>query len=168
MALSPRRGLAIAAALFLSCSTLGAASSASHASTASSPRVDVLDGGRVVVNLALTGDLPGLLTLNLQQQSDGSVTGEWALKVAYADHTDPATGEEPPIEEDEDHPHKDFMRLVNRGTLGGAVTAGSLSFGADGILGDLTATLTINQGSLEFEGATGTGSATLADLVLQF
>ncbi|MEO8680504.1 MAG: hypothetical protein ABI665_15740 [Vicinamibacterales bacterium] len=165
-------GAAFAALLLTAIGTIAAAqqpaTTTSHASTATHPRVDVMAAGKVVVSLDMSGDLPGILTLNLQQQPDGSVTGDWALVVAYADARDPATGDEPSHEETVGHPHKDFLTLVRRGTLGGSITSGSLAFAADGSLADLTAALAIDVGSVEFDGASGTGSATLADLSLVF
>lgn len=139
-----------------------------YTSTATHARIDPLEDGKIVVNLDVKGDLPGLLTLNLQQNADGTVTGDWALVVAYADPTDPATGEEPDHAETDGQPHKDFLRLVRRGTLGGSIRSASLLLNGEGGLADLTAALDVEKGSVEFEGALGSGTATLADLSLVF
>jgi hypothetical protein len=155
---------------------------ASYASTLSDVRIDVLDSGKVVVSLQASGDFKGLLTLNLEQGSDGAFNGEWAFMVAHADTTDPETGREPEDdghvhgaggaegadEEPHTHPHRDFVRLVHRGSLSGPITGARLVFDAAGKLADMSAPLSINQATLEFTGVHGTGSATLAGLTLVF
>lgn len=147
----------------------------SHTQDLSGVRVSTPADGRLVVNLEATGDLPGLLTLNLRVDGDGSLRGDWAFVVRYVDNTDPETGEEPPAHghdgeshEGEEHPHRDYVRIVDRGTMAGTIDGATVTLGADGTLTDLSAALTILQGSLEFEGATGNGTATLASLALEF
>jgi hypothetical protein len=155
---------------------------ASYASTLSDVRIDVLDGGKVVVSLQASGDLKGLLTLNLQQGPDGAFSGEWAFMVAHADTTDPETGREPEddshahaaggadgaVGQPHTHAHRDFVRLVHRGSLSGPITGAVLVFDAAGKLADMSALLSINQATLEFTGVHGLGSATLAGLTLVF
>ena len=46
----------------------------------SNGRVDVLPGGKVVINFDATGEYRGLLTLNLSPEG-GNVTGDWMLSV---------------------------------------------------------------------------------------
>jgi hypothetical protein len=154
-----------------------------HTADLSAPRVDVLDGGDTVITLAASGELKGLVTFTLRRAADGSFNGEWAFTVAHVDNTDPATGVEPEPEhehadadhehadgdhEHHEHPHRDYVTMVHRGALAGAVSGAQLSFDSGGALAEITAALTIAQGSAEFEGATGSGQATLNALTLFF
>jgi hypothetical protein len=174
--------LVLMAPLLGSSSHAQPAVSTSYASTLSDVRIDVVDGGKVVVSLQASGDLTGLLTLNLQPGPDGAFAGEWAFMVAHVDTTDPETGLEPEDdghthatgnapaagEELHAHPHRDFVRLVHRGSLSGPIAGATLLFDASGKLADVSAPLSINQATLEFSGVQGTGSATLAGLRLVF
>jgi len=140
----------------------------------SEPRVDVLGDGKVVINFETSGEYRGLLTLNLTNDGSG-YRGDWVLAVRYTDNTDPATGVEPPAhghetseqherasaEADAEHPHRDYVRYVDRGTLGGTVDAAAFDLDAAGGLSDFRAQLTITIGTLNFDGAKGTGLAEL-------
>ena len=146
-----------------------------HTADLSSPRVDKLDSGEIVVTLAASGELKGLVTFRLRQAADSTVSGDWAFTVAHVDGADPATGIEPEPEHahgDHDHhhehPHRDFVTMVHRGSLAGALSGVQLSFDSAGALTDISASLTIAQGSSEFAGATGSGRATLNALTLFF
>lgn len=162
---------AIAAVTLSAVVSISATTTTEHSSVASHPRVDILDNGKVVVSLDLAGDLPGTITLTFTRDA-GAVTGEWAAKVAYADNTDPETGEEPPHhhpEDGEEHPHKDFLRLIDRGALGGVIHSGELTFDGSGALTAMSAVLAIEQGTEEFTGAAGgTGTATLSQVTIVF
>lgn len=143
-----------------------------HASALGSPRVDLLDDGRVVVSMDAAGDLPGVISFSLQPDGAGGYTGTWAFMVAAADNSDPATGVEPPAHaEDAPHadgePHRDFLRLVHRGDLSGTVSHASFSYNDAGAVA-FDATLAIARGGLEFAGVTGSGSVSLASLTLRF
>jgi hypothetical protein len=155
-----------------------------HSAVLSGARVDVLADGRVAVTMDAEGDLAGSVTLMLTPKSDGTYGGEWAFTIAHVDNTDPETGVEPENAEaphhhaaDEPHafdspdapplPHRDFVRMVRRGTMNGAIDSATLSFGPDG-LAALTASIAIAQGTVEFAGATGTGVATLSSLTLVY
>jgi len=148
----------------------------SRSSALGALRADVLDQGKVVISAAAGGDLAGLVTLTLYPADSGSYIGEWAFVVAHADNTDPETGVEPEAhgEEDHDHPgaddppHKDFLRLVHRGALAGAVSSASVTLDADGHLSALSANLAVDRGTQEFLGAAGSGRASLTDLSLTF
>jgi hypothetical protein len=174
-------GLAFAAvvAVVLGTSVVSAqqpATPVSHSAELRSPRVDVLEDGKVVISIDSTGDLQGLVTLTLQKTETGLYSGEWALMVSRVDNTDPATGIEPPAGHEHrgevlphpDQPHKDFARLEQRGALAGSVKDAMIVLDADGKLGDINAPLTIAQGTLEFRGAAGSGRITLAGLSLVF
>lgn len=137
------------------------------------PRVDVLGDGKVVLNFDTTGEHKGLLTLNLSNDGSG-YKGDWVLVVRYTDNTDPATGVEPPAHGhetadqheaasaagDTEHPHRDYVRYVNDGTLSGTIDAASLDL-ADGALLDFRAQLTITLGTVKFDGVSGNGFAEL-------
>lgn len=162
---------AAAACLVLAGAAYGHPDTASHTTDLTGARVDTLANGTVVVSLDAKGALAGSLTLTLTPNGDGTYGGQWALLVAHTDNTDPATGIDPVEEEhahgEEPKPHRDFVRYVHRGGLNGDITGATLTFGPDG-LADLSANITITQGALEFDGATGTGTATLSSLVLNF
>ena len=149
----------------------------SHASELRTPRVDVLDNGKVVISIDATGDLQGLITLTLTRSSNNLYEGEWAFMVARVDNTDPATGIEPPAEHDhhgeviphaDEKPHKDFARLEHRGSLSGTVSDAMVVLDEDGKLANISAPISIVQGALEFRGVTGSGRVTLAGLSLVF
>jgi len=177
----PRRLAALTASLFLAVVSLAATAHSEHEreSTASRPRVDVLDDGRIVVSLDLKGDLPGTVTFHFERHQDGTIAGQWAAQIAYADPTDPETGEEPPHEhstEPHEHesgephaetPHKDFLRLVHRGAMSGPVGSATLTFDGNGALTGMAVTLTVEQGTLEFTDAAGSsGTASLTHFTL--
>lgn len=178
----PLKALLLACACILATSagaSTQAPATASHTSDLAGARVDRLDNGTVVVSMDAKGELAGALTLTLTPNGDGSYAGQWAFMVGHTDNTDPETGldtveaevanqsEDPEHEGGEHHPHRDYVTYVHRGAINGDVTHATLSFGPDG-LGDLSATITITQGALEFNGATGTGIATLSSLILNF
>jgi hypothetical protein len=95
--------------------------------------------------------------------------------VGHVDNTDPATGVEPEAGDDHhaegephgDTPHRDFVRIVRRGSLSGTIATATLVMGPDG-LADIFATLALSGGDAEFNGVTGTGTATLSSLTLTY
>ena len=145
-----------------------------HSADLSAPRVDVLDTGETVITLTASGELKGLVTFNLRPTPDGRFNGEWAFTVGHVDNADPATGIEPEPEhehtggdhEHPGHPHRDYVTVVHRGALAGAISGAQLSFDSAGALTAVSAALTIARGSAEFDGATGSGEATLTALTL--
>jgi hypothetical protein len=146
-----------------------------HSADLSAPRVDVIAGGETIISLTATGELKGIVTLKLRRTANGTLTGDWAFTVAHVDNSDPATGVEPPShpqhehgDGEHEHAHRDFVTMVHRGALAGTVSDAQLTFDSEGALAELSATLTIAQGSSEFAGATGTGQATLKTLTLFF
>jgi len=139
------------------------------------PRVDVLDDGKVVINVELQGEHRGLLTLNLEPNAVGVLGGNWVLAERYTDNTDPATGVEPASHEDhetaelhevksaeandDEHVHRDYVRYVDNGTISGTIEVAAVDLDADGKLLDFRAQLSIVTGSLNFEGIAGTAIA---------
>ena len=165
---------AVAVALLLSVPITATSVIHERAATASRPRVDVVDG-KIVVSLDLAGDLPGTVTFNFDRAADGTLAGTWAAQIAYADPTDPATGVEPPHEhstEPHEHgtgdtPHQDFLRLVHRGAMSGAIQSAELSFDGNGAVTAMTVAFSVEQGTLEFTDAAGsTGTASLTQFTL--
>lgn len=157
-----------------------------HHSAFGAPRVNTLDSGTLVLSFDAAGDLRGVVTLTLHACAvAGTYEGEWAFTVAHMDGIDPATGAEPPMhpegehahadvpddlgeEHEPDHPHRDFVTLVHRGSLAGIVSSAAVVRDADGAVTGLEAALTIHQGASEFQGVTGSGQATLSGLELLF
>jgi len=132
-------------------------------------RVSNVSPARVVVSADSIGDLPGLLTLTLDVAPDGQVTGgEWALVVTYVEDLDARGPQEEPAHDHgaEDKPHHEYVRLVEKGTIGGSIAGGVIARAGDGaVTGVNGARLTFESGSLTFDSVrTGGGSASLADL----
>ncbi|HEY7789969.1 MAG TPA: hypothetical protein VIC33_05625 [Vicinamibacterales bacterium] len=126
-----------------------------YTSTLSHARVSLAAGNHVVITMQATGDLPGLLTLTLDEDpATGSFTkGSWALAVSYAEYL-PITGTAP-----SDDPDAQPLEYVNKGTLGGTLTGVTLQIDSNGQLVGLSGVqLSIVSGSLQFDGATGTGA----------
>jgi hypothetical protein len=145
----------------------------SHAIQLTPQTSNRLADGTVVVTSVATGELRGIVTLTMRPTEDGGYSGEWAFTVSHAEHADPATGIEPDPEPetgepDPDHPHRDFYTLIFQGALSGSISSGQVTVDEQGNLTDVSASLVIDQGSLEFEGKTGSGQATLSALTLQF
>jgi hypothetical protein len=184
MTRTPRRAgisvLLIAFVIAIAAAQQGSAHDGPHGTALSGMSLDVLADGKVVVTMAATGEYAGTVTFQFQPNGSGTFDGEWAFTVAHADNTDPETGLEPDPDEGEPHDHsegtepnepgahKDFLRLVQRGALGGSIAGAELTFNAQGALTALTAPLTIAQGFNEFDGVTGSGEATLDALTLTF
>jgi hypothetical protein len=143
-----------------------------HTSALGAPQADVLQDGTVVATFVATGDLRGLVTLTLRPADGSAYAGEWAFKVAHADNTDPITGEDeeshPHDDGDEDAPHTSYLRLIDRGSLSGTVSNAVVTFDTRGALVDLSAAVSIKQGTLEFAGASGSGQLTLSGFNLIF
>ena len=175
MRIPPAAGAALVLLAFLYGPALSARTTQaqSHAAGFSQPRVDVLEDGKIVINLEANGaDLRGLVTFNLTPNGAGSGTGGWMLAMRYTDNTDPATGIEPPAHDESaehhdeaDHheegvaaPHRDYVRFVDKGVIGGTIDSATVSIDAEGHV-DFTAALKITIGTLNFTGATGAGTA---------
>lgn len=165
----------VCAAVLVPASALGQNTTSQSANLANR-RVDLLADGTIVVSFTTHGDLAGNLTLTLRPSANGAYAGQWAFLVGHTDGTDPQTGidatelaHQPGAAHDEatadNATHRDFVRQVERGSVHGAISFAVVTFGANG-LEALTASLTIADGTLEFAGLTGTGSASLDVLTL--
>jgi hypothetical protein len=163
-----RTALLIVVAAIFGASTRAAAqqpAGGSHTATLSVSSVDRLTDGTVVVTMLSGDDLAGVTTFQFRPAGNGSYDGEWAIEVAHAEFTDPATGIEPPdddsIDPETGKPHvtQEYIRLVHRGAISGSIVGAQLTFDATGALTAFTAPLTVTDGSKEFLGVTGTGTA---------
>jgi hypothetical protein len=131
-----------------------------HTDTLTASRVASAEANELVVTLDGSGDLRGFITLKLDVDADGIVTGgDWALVSRYAEYLN-ADGsvddDSEPI--DETKPHQEFVRMVDNGTVGGHVTAGTVTAGANGQPMLVGLQLELTSGSLTFDGVRGTGS----------
>lgn len=125
-------------------------------------RVSVVDTGEYVVSLDTKGAHSGMVTLRFSVNADGSIGSGWfGAVVAYAEtlNADGTVDHEAHAEEPESsEPHTDRMRLVNRGTVSGSITAGRVGRSATGALTLSGVVLAVESGSLEFDGASGWGT----------
>ncbi len=126
--------------------------------TLSHPEATTDSAGRVVVTLMAAGDLTGVVTVALERNAAGTVTGgEWAMNVSYVETVpvDPAT----PVDPNGDNDGGE--RLVQKGTIKGAVAGGTVTLNADGTLARLNdVVLSLTSGTLQYQ-ATTTGSGVL-------
>lgn len=132
--------------------------------TLTNGQVSQIAPGKVVVTLEAKGDLRGLVTLTVNTAGNEIVGGEWAFVVRYVEYLDQhglpiAEGQEEHVH-NESEPHGERLRFIDKGTLAGTVRGGTFSRGADGaIVGVDSVLLSIESGSLTFEGAIGDGSS---------
>jgi hypothetical protein len=133
----------------------------------STPRVSVVDAARTVVTFEASGDIRGVLTLNLLNGSGGALTGDWSLVSRYVQDV-AGGGDERPQSTDRrgDEPdHNEAIEFVERGTVRGTVVGGALGYDAHGQLYSLDAlALQVGGGYVEFAGATGSGDASASNL----
>lgn len=130
--------------------------------TLSEPRVSFVDGNRVAVSFLASGDIRGLVSFTMD--TAGTPLGDWALVSRYhLDLADPGMPEGEGGDGVARHPgEQERFEIHERGSLSGRITGGSLRFGPDGQLAAIDSlALTINAGSIEFEGLRGSGSATV-------
>jgi hypothetical protein len=128
-----------------------------HTVTLKVARVSTDANHRLVVSMDAGGDLPGELTLMIDRNPDNTIRGgDWALVVAHAEYSGVAG------DGDGDQPG---MILVRRGTVWGSISAGNVVVNSDANVITLTGLqLNLTNGSLEFDGATGSGSAQATEL----
>ena len=132
-----------------------------YTSSLSQAHVSMSPANQLVITMQATGDLPGLLTLPFDRDPATGVftAGNWALVVSYAEYL-PITGNAPT-----DDPDAQPLVYVNKGTLGGTFTGAALQADANGNVAGLTGIrLTVVSGSLQFDGVSGSGSATASAL----
>ena len=147
--------------------TLTAQAVEAHDSTLAGARVSTLAGGRTVMSMEVSGDLRGMLTLSLDVAPDGTVTGgDWAVVVSYAEDLNPDGTVATEVTHDESESYPEYIRLVNKGTLGGSVIGGFLGSGSGGAVSLTNVQLELLSGSLEYSGVTAGWGNVDADLGL--
>ena len=135
----------------------------------SGPRVSVVDAARTVVTFETKGDIRGLLTLILVrgagEQGKAPLTGEWSLVSRYAYDMLTGNADLGPTAEDAGYAQEERFAFAERGTIHGAVAAGTLGFDANGQLNSIQGVrLQVAGGNLDFAGALGSGSASASNL----
>jgi hypothetical protein len=147
--------------------------SARHEVALSRARVSMLEKDRIVVSFDAAGDIRGLVTVTIDRGADGALSGEWVLVSRYLrDLTAEGSPDDLAVENraalpgEELHAlHQEYIEIRERGTLRGSIAGGALAFDVDGRLNTIESLqLAIAGGSIEFEGATGAGSLTGANL----
>ena len=126
------------------------------------------EDGRLVIAISASGDLRGALTLTITgTSSTGSITGgEWVLVNTYIEDV-LGEGHTEDDGHDEEYPgHHAGERLIQLGSLSGAITGGTLTLDSSGNASSVTfVQLGIALGSLSFDGVhEGTGSLALSGL----
>ena len=144
-----------------------------HEVTLSGARVSMLEKDRIVASFDAAGDIRGLLTVTIDRDTKGALTGEWVLVSRYTrDLTPEGEPDELAAERRAALPgmelhrlHKEYFEIRERGTLRGSIVGGALAFDVDGSLRAIESLqLAIDGGSIEFEGASGKGSLAAANL----
>jgi hypothetical protein len=133
----------------------------------------MLENDRIVVSFDAAGDIRGLFTATIDRGANGALKGEWVLVSRYSrDLTPEGEPDELAAERRAALPgmelhrqHKEYLEIHERGTLRGSIAGGALAFDVDGRLRAIESLqLAIDGGSIEFEGASGKGSLTAANL----
>lgn len=156
------------------------ASPPSSARAASAPevtltrsRVSILEDGQIVASFDAGGDVRGMLTVDIDRDAKGALTGEWFLVNRYVrdvnadgEVDDRMAAERAALPGVELHGlHREYIEMCDGGTLRGSITGGSLDFDVDGTLrGIQSLTLAIDDGNLTFSGMKGAGSLTASNL----
>ena len=135
-------------------------------------RLDMLDDGRAVVSFEASGAIRGLLTLQIRRDGD-AVRGQWVLVSRFLQDVTPEGEVDERAQEiraslpgEELHLlHREYIRIVNRGSLFGSIDGGALDFDVDGRLRSVSGlVLSVKGGSEEFAGRTGTASIDATNL----
>src|SRR5207253_3636843 len=100
-----------------------------HSGLLSRARVSYVETNRLVITMDAVGDLPGALTLMIDRDGSGRaiIGGDWALVVAEIPPPDNH------LDNDNDHGGPSDQP-IQKGTLSGSLSAGSISFSAEGKL----------------------------------
>lgn len=133
----------------------------SYQGTLGQPRLSRMPDGHTVVSFDVDGDLRGVLTLNLTGGDNAGLAGSWALKVAYLQDLNPdgTLASVPQPEPNEDHAlHREYIQLVNDGSVQGTVSGVTIRFDAAGNPVGVDGLVVVTAGSVKFVGAQGSGS----------
>jgi hypothetical protein len=139
----------------------------------SGARVSMLEKDRIVASFDASGDVRGLVTVWIDRDAKGGLTGDWFLVSRYLRDLD-ADGqvsdalviERGMLPGSELHGrHREYIDIHEGGTLHGTIAGGALSFDVDGVLmGIDSLQLVIVGGNIEFSGATGVASLSASNL----
>lgn len=139
----------------------------------SGSRVSMLEQDRIVVSFEASGHVRGLVTVTIDRDAKGALTGEWVLVSRYLRDLTPEGDVDPLAAERraalpgwELHgQHKEYFDIHEGGTLRGSIAGGALSFDVDGTLRAIDSLqLVIADGNIEFTGARGNASLTASNL----
>lgn len=98
------------------------------------------ESGKIVLNLTASGDLPGMIHLNVDRDGQNVVGGTWRMTVL---------------------PQNANASSSERGQLVGTITGGSLTLNAEGTVAAVSSVTVVFQGGTgEFDNVT-TGNATM-------
>jgi hypothetical protein len=157
--------LALAAMLGLAATGHAQTTQTAHSITLTQPKTSQVTPSRTVITMEAAGDLRGLLTLTIDRTADG-VSGEWALVVKHLQDVDAAGAPTAPNFDESQGEPAERIGIVDLGTLGGSISAATLSTTADGAIAGIDGLqLTVATGSLTFQGATGAGWANVSTLL---
>ena len=146
-----------------------------HEVALSGARVSMLEKDRIVVSFDAAGDIRGLVTVTIDRDAKGALSGEWVLVSRYLRDLTPegepdalAIENRAALPGEELHAlHREYIDIHERGTLRGSIAGGALDFDVDGRLRAIQSLqLAVEGGCLEFEGAKGRASLTAANLHL--
>jgi hypothetical protein len=121
--------------------------------------------GHTVMSFDVSGDLRGVLTLNLAGDASGALSGTWAMTVAYLQDLNPdgTPTSVPQPEPNEDHAlHREYVQLMNEGSLQGTVTGATLRFDGSGNPIGIDGQVVVTAGSVKYVGAQGSGSLSMS------
>jgi hypothetical protein len=106
------------------------------------------DQGRLVITMQANGDLPGVLTLVVSTNPDGTIrSGEWALNVSF---TAPLNPDAVPVPDSPDPDAAAGEQLIQRGVITGSIEGGSVSLNGDSVTAVTGLLLSVGSGSLQF------------------
>lgn len=139
----------------------------------SGSRVSMLEKDRIVASFDAGGDVRGMLTVTIDRDAKGTLTGEWVLVNrfvrelnAQGQPDDSFARERAALPGTELHRlHREYIDIYEGGTLRGSITGGTLSFDVDGVLvGIDSLQLAVIDGNLGFEGRKGNASLAASNL----
>ena len=173
MSTRTRSLLACGAAAFAMAALPAHSAAASSADiTLSEARLDMLPDGRAVVSFDASGAIRGLLTVQIVRDGE-AVGGQWVLVGRHLQDVTPEGEVDERAQEiraalpgQELHLlHKEYVRIVNRGSLHGSIEGGALDYDVDGRLRSIGGLkLAVAGGSGEFAGRIGALSLDAAGL----
>jgi hypothetical protein len=139
----------------------------------SGSRVSMMEKDRIVASFDATGDIRGMVTVWIDRDAKGALTGEWFLVSRYVQDLnangevdDALAIERAALPGAELHRmHHEYIGIHEGGTLRGTITGGALSLDVDGVLRGIDALqLAIDGGNIEFTGAKGTAQLSASNL----